>query len=308
MRPTPRCVSSNHDDDAADHAGRAGGRIPADAAAAARASSRQSIDDTLVTPSAHMASAIVGFDIEPQLHDRSRLRRPLRPRHAGPPRPRDAAQPRPTRRRRRITSPRRRRSSAPRRRAGIASRLRRAAPTPGCRRWPTGRTSSPAAAGGGLTATQAITRAFMQNGPDWITALYDMDTVVLAGVQQVRPVRLLRRTVRFARGDQLHRPLELQRHERDAAAPLLGRRAVRHQLHAGEVRRHGIAGRARQRLRQLQQRRQHRLPDQLVRPGAELRHDRTSTSATRSTPTGWRNCRSARASGTPAAPATCSTP
>lgn len=34
----------------------------------------------------------------------------------------------------------------------------------------------PAAAGGGLTATQAITRAFMQNGPDWITALYDMDT------------------------------------------------------------------------------------------------------------------------------------
>lgn len=34
----------------------------------------------------------------------------------------------------------------------------------------------PAAAGGGLTATQAITRAFLQNGPDWITALYDMDT------------------------------------------------------------------------------------------------------------------------------------
>jgi hypothetical protein len=34
----------------------------------------------------------------------------------------------------------------------------------------------PAAAGGGLTATQAVTRAFMQNGPDWITALYDMDT------------------------------------------------------------------------------------------------------------------------------------
>src|SRR4030095_12244234 len=34
----------------------------------------------------------------------------------------------------------------------------------------------PGAAGGGLTATQAITRAYMQNGPDWITALYDMDT------------------------------------------------------------------------------------------------------------------------------------
>jgi hypothetical protein len=34
----------------------------------------------------------------------------------------------------------------------------------------------PGAAGGGLTATQAVTRAFLQNGPDWITALYDMDT------------------------------------------------------------------------------------------------------------------------------------
>jgi hypothetical protein len=34
----------------------------------------------------------------------------------------------------------------------------------------------PGAAGGGLTATQAVARAFLQNGPDWITALYDMDT------------------------------------------------------------------------------------------------------------------------------------
>ncbi len=34
----------------------------------------------------------------------------------------------------------------------------------------------PGAAGSGLTATQAIARAFLQNGPDWITALYDMDT------------------------------------------------------------------------------------------------------------------------------------
>jgi hypothetical protein len=33
----------------------------------------------------------------------------------------------------------------------------------------------PAAAGGGLTATQAMTRAFMQNAPDYITALYDAD-------------------------------------------------------------------------------------------------------------------------------------
>lgn len=34
----------------------------------------------------------------------------------------------------------------------------------------------PGAAGEGLTATQAVTRAFMVNGPDWMTALYDMDT------------------------------------------------------------------------------------------------------------------------------------
>jgi hypothetical protein len=33
----------------------------------------------------------------------------------------------------------------------------------------------PAAAGSGLTATQAITRAYMANGPDWITAFYEMD-------------------------------------------------------------------------------------------------------------------------------------
>jgi hypothetical protein len=33
----------------------------------------------------------------------------------------------------------------------------------------------PAAAGGGLSATQAMTRAFMQNSPDYITALYDAD-------------------------------------------------------------------------------------------------------------------------------------
>ena len=34
----------------------------------------------------------------------------------------------------------------------------------------------PGAAGGELTATQAVTRAFMANGPDWIGTLYDMDT------------------------------------------------------------------------------------------------------------------------------------
>src|SRR5688500_19442341 len=45
----------------------------------------------------------------------------------------------------------------------------------------------PAAAGGGLTATQAITRAFMQNGPDWITALYDMDTSCVPACSRFGP-------------------------------------------------------------------------------------------------------------------------
>src|SRR5262249_7659730 len=33
----------------------------------------------------------------------------------------------------------------------------------------------PAAAGGGLSATQAVAQAFNQNAPDYITALYNMD-------------------------------------------------------------------------------------------------------------------------------------
>ena len=171
----------------------------------APASSRTSIDDTLVTPSAHMASAIVGCDFEPELHDRGRLRRPLRPRHAGPPRPRDAAQPGRSRvgdgllhrgadasfERRRL------RASPPARRRGAYGR------PPDVAYW---ENIFPGAAGGGITRHAGDHRAFIQNGPDWITALYDMDTSLLAGLQHVRPVRVLRRTVRFARGDQLARP------------------------------------------------------------------------------------------------------
>ena len=65
------------------------------------------------------------------------------------------------------------------------------------------------------------------------------------GVQHLRAVRLLRRTVRFAGGDQLDRPLQLPRDAADAAQALLRRHAVRHQLHAVEVEGHGLAGRAR---------------------------------------------------------------
>ncbi len=50
----------------------------------------------------------------------------------------------------------------------------------------------PGAAGNGLTATQAITRAYMQNGPDWITALYDMDTSCSPSCSIFGPYSLLR--------------------------------------------------------------------------------------------------------------------
>ena len=80
-----------------------------------------SIDDTLVTPSAHMTNLPSSARHQPQLHDRGRLRRPLRPRPADSPRPRDAAEPDRPAVRRWTTSPRRRRSSRPRRRP--ASRL-----------------------------------------------------------------------------------------------------------------------------------------------------------------------------------------
>jgi hypothetical protein len=45
----------------------------------------------------------------------------------------------------------------------------------------------PGAAGGGLTATQAVTRAFMVNGPDWISALYEMDTACRPGCSVFGP-------------------------------------------------------------------------------------------------------------------------
>ena len=44
----------------------------------------------------------------------------------------------------------------------------------------------PGAAGNGITATQTVTRAYMQNAPDYITALYDLDDAMFAVVQHLR--------------------------------------------------------------------------------------------------------------------------
>jgi hypothetical protein len=132
-----------------------------------------SIDDTLVTPSAHMGSAIVGFDISRnytiEVGYVGRFGRDMLVR-------RDLAMPL------NLTDPA---SSmdyftaaqtiiGAAQAAGIRGNSPAGAYTglPAVAYW---ENLFPDAAGAGLSATQAITRAFMQNGPDWITALYEMD-------------------------------------------------------------------------------------------------------------------------------------
>ena len=134
----------------------------------------QSIDDTLVTPSAHMGSAVIGFDISRnytlEVGYVGRFGRDMLIR-------RDLAMPLnlvdPASRMDYFTAAQTiiRAAQA----AGLASNSPASAYAglPALAYW---ENIFPGAAGGGLTATQAITRAFMRNGPDWITALYDMDT------------------------------------------------------------------------------------------------------------------------------------
>ncbi|MGQ0732645.1 MAG: carboxypeptidase regulatory-like domain-containing protein [Acidobacteriota bacterium] len=133
-----------------------------------------SIDDTLITPSAHMVSAIVGRDLgrhyTMEMGYLGRRGRDLLIR-------RDLAMPLNLVDSRSgmdyFTAAQTIIRAAQDR--GIASNSPAAAYTavPALAYW---ENLFPAAAGGGLTATQAVTRAFMQNGPDWITALYDLDT------------------------------------------------------------------------------------------------------------------------------------
>jgi hypothetical protein len=124
----------------------------------------QSIDDTLVTPSAHMVSMVFGRDLSTNFALEAgyvgRFGRDLLVR-------RDLAMPL------NLTDPR----------SGVdyftaVQQLITAAQTSGVSGVgpiPYWENLFPAAAGGGLTATQAIARAFMNNSPDWITALYEMD-------------------------------------------------------------------------------------------------------------------------------------
>ncbi len=144
-----------------------------------------SIDDTLVTPSAHMASAIVGYDLSRNYSMEvgyvGRFGRDMLVR-------RDIAMPLnlvdPASRTDYFTAAQSiiRAAQA----AGISgnSAAGAYAGLPAVAYW---ENIFPGAAGAGLTATQAITRAFMQNGPDWITALYDMDTACAPACSKFGP-------------------------------------------------------------------------------------------------------------------------
>ena len=134
----------------------------------------QSIDDTMVTPYAHMGSAIIGFDISRNFTIEAgyvgRFGRDLLIR-------RDLAMPLnlvdPASNTDYFTAAQSMIRAA--QSAGLTANSPASAYAglPAIAYW---QNIFPGAAGGGLNATQAITRAFMQNGPDWITALYDMDT------------------------------------------------------------------------------------------------------------------------------------
>jgi hypothetical protein len=132
-----------------------------------------SIDDTLVTPSAHMLSAVVGRDLGRSFAIEAgylgRFGRDLLTR-------RDIAMPL------NLTDP----ASGMDYFTAAQTIIRNAEAAGLTNRSPAGAFAGlpnvaywenlfPAAAGSGLTATQAIALAFMQNGPDWITALYEMD-------------------------------------------------------------------------------------------------------------------------------------
>ncbi len=134
----------------------------------------QSIDDTLVTPSAHMASFTIGRDLGQnyafEVGYLGRFGRDLLIR-------RDLAMPLnlvDTQSGTDYFS-----SIQALIRAAQAAGLTSSSPAAAYQalaNMPYWQNMFPDAAGGGLTATQAIARTYMQNGPDWITAFYDLDT------------------------------------------------------------------------------------------------------------------------------------
>ncbi|HXG86862.1 MAG TPA: TonB-dependent receptor [Vicinamibacterales bacterium] len=144
-----------------------------------------SIDDTLVTPSAHMGSATIGFDLGSNYTFEAgyvgRFGRDLLVR-------RDLAMPLnlvdPASKTDYFTAAQAIIRAA--QGAGLTgnSPASAYANLPAVAYW---ENIFPAAARAGLTATQVIARAFMQNGPDWITALYDLDTACIPACSKFGP-------------------------------------------------------------------------------------------------------------------------
>ena len=186
----------------------------------------ESIDDTLVTPSAHMASAVIGRQLGPNVAFEAayvgRLGRDQLVR-------RDLAMPL------NLVDPRSGMSYFAAAQATInaaqANGITSGSPATAFAALPTiayWENLFPGAAGGGLTATQAVARAFMLNGPDWITALYEMDTACRPACSIFGPYAYFAEQVRLACRHQLRRPIKLPRDAADAAEGVCRRAAVRH--------------------------------------------------------------------------------
>ncbi len=124
----------------------------------------------------------------------------------------------------------------------------------------------PDAAFDGFSATQNMASWFMDNEPDWITALWVADQFGFPAFPRTGQNTFLNAQYGFARGAELHRPLAVQRDAGDAPETLEPRVSVRSELHPRPRAGPRVIGREGQLLhdRRLQQRRLHRLRDRLV--------------------------------------------
>ena len=124
----------------------------------------------------------------------------------------------------------------------------------------------------GLTATQAMARSYAVNGPDYITSLWEIDQFCEPACFKFGPFAYFMEQYDSLAAISSIGRVELSRDGADAAKAVHPRYPVRHELHVVEVRRSRLERRARQRLRQLWSRGLQRLPDQLLGSGVELRH------------------------------------
>ena len=257
---------------AADVAGGAAWRVPADAADQRAGIITTSIDDTLVTPSAHMVNALIGaraarrnFAIEGgyvgrfgrDLLIRRDLAMPLNLVDTSSGMDYFTAAQTLIRATQAAGIP-----------AGAAFRLLGVVPN-----MPYWENLFPGAASDGISATQAIARAFNRDAPGLHhDALAGWTSRASPGVQHLRsllrtsPTSTTRwRSISSLGRSNYHAMIMTLRKRYSQRLP------VRPELHAVGLEGHRIERRARQRLRQFRRRRLLRVPHQLLRPGGELR-------------------------------------